>query len=234
MISKAKKTLHYIKKKGLILTFLKIWDYILFKGRSKKKAFKTMSICSDEFTVVTNPRGINLLYKDVLLTNNIGFHSALKNLEKWHDSTQPELYFQKLSSDKILAKQYCWNLPLTQYWEISLQSNKILWQVFLELENSIVIEEFKAGIILANVSLPEADEVDPDTKEILFKVKKNLSDITKLKFSVIDSINTSRIIIQNTNEFLNGRSIQAAILNEDLYSTGRHQMFKIMLESVLS
>jgi len=251
MISKIKKTVHYIKGKGLILTFLKIWDYILFKGKSKRKVFKTMSIYNDEFAVVTNPKGINLMYKNILLTNNIGFHSALKNLEKWHDSTQSEFYFQKLSSNQILAKQHWWNLPLTQYWKILLKNNKILWQVFLETENSIAIEEFKAGIILnafynrleiktADISLPKIDDtwrmtgIPPDTKEALFKAKKNLPNIPKLKFSIIDSINTSRVIVQNTNGFLNGRFIQAAILNEVLYNTGHHHMFKIMLEFVLS
>ncbi|MDP8233221.1 MAG: hypothetical protein P9M06_00235 [Candidatus Saelkia tenebricola] len=245
-----KKTFHHFKENGVLLTFMKTWDYVSFKIKSKKiKGLKTISVNANDIRVTANPTQIHINFKDISLTNNVGLSSRLKNLDKYHDSIQSKFSFQKLNNNKILVKQYWWNLPLTQLWEISLKSNTMIWEVFLNLENSISIEEFQSGIILNHTcinnqisvknrefSLPKTTNIKNivkfplNEKEVSFKIRDNSSEIGKLKFSIIDSINVSQIIIQNTTRFSNGYFVQAALLNEKIYNAGCHKIFKIVLE----
>ncbi len=217
-----RKTIKHLKQQGLIITIIKIFDYISFKKNLKRKHSFNPTVLNDSFLkIITNPKGINVFYKDINLTKNIGFHSAIRNLERWHDSTQSECTFEKKSDSFIIANISLWNLPIKQIWNISIENNKINWDILLDVENIVFLEELKFGVIID----PHYDILEVNSKENF------LPDIHK-EWQAIELLKESNVILKNKNDngiypafkfYFQGHSIDfnTIVQNMDAYSAAR-------------
>ena len=84
-----KKTHHYLRNKGLILTLLKIWDYILFQINVRKSKFTSVLLWDNPVAAVINSKNIKIIFqKDTICTCNSGFYLEIKNLDFWHDNNR--------------------------------------------------------------------------------------------------------------------------------------------------
>jgi len=244
-----KKITSFLREKGIIITFIKIFDYLIFKkAEKKKKKVVPILIFKDDITVVTNSNGIDLIVGKNFITNNCGFHSAVKNLEKWHDSTQAEFRFKR-EGDSLIVKERWWNLPLKCNWVFTLKKRSVIWKVTLIVENHIVIEEIKSGLIINNIY----DSLILDKKRLdlpwdnfqwqeMFKIKRktpltisikdSLLNFPDLKFKIIDSLYLSKTIVQNTDDHLNGRLLQAIMEGEVEYRPGEYRLFELEISII--
>ncbi|MDP8216559.1 MAG: hypothetical protein P9L98_04510 [Candidatus Kaelpia imicola] len=244
-----KKLPSFLKDKGIIITSIKIYEYLLFRtAERKKRKAKPLSILKDDITVITNSKGVSLIAGGRFITNNVGFHSAIKNLEKWHDSTQAEFKFIKRAGSLII-KEWWWNLPLKYKWVFTLKERSILWKGSLIVENYIMIEVIKTGLIVNNIydslvlgkkslDLPEKSlqwqEMDRIGKRTLLTlgVKDNPLSFPDLKFKIINSLYPCKMIVQNTDNYLNGRLLQMIMEDEREYRSGEYELFELEISVI--
>lgn len=237
-----KKTFYYFKTKGVILTLIKICDYMLYKIRKRKIKFNPITIIGDNVWLTTDPKGVNFGYQDKELTVNVGFHTSVKCIEKLHDSTQADWKFERVSQG-LLIKQRFWNLPLNQIWEIYLNEHRIFWTIVMDVENILILDEIKAGILLNSAYqiikingnkyyFPEINNGE------LFNIWENKSHFIiqtpsqcpDIKFSIRKSLYPANFVVQNMDQSLNGRLIQMGIFRTVELPAGKYRLAELELE----
>ncbi|MDD5614451.1 MAG: hypothetical protein PHQ54_05220, partial [Candidatus Omnitrophica bacterium] len=199
---------------------------------------KPLSLPGEDFYLISNLKGLNIISNGKRVTGNIGAHSAIKILEKWHDSTQAEFQFEK-NKDSLIVRQWCWNIPAVQRWVFTINKNIILWDSELEVENFMSIEEIKTGLILNScydkitigdntILLPDLNssweqiEIPSNTKEVLIGIDNNTLGFPDIVFK---SFLSGSIVIQNADKNINGRFVQASITEEKEYPAGKYNIF---------
>ncbi|GAH72293.1 unnamed protein product, partial [marine sediment metagenome] len=81
-------------------------------------------------------------YKDIELTKDRGLESVFKYQDNYYSSSQLSWQVEKPGPNKLIVKGTCSNLPLTQIWQLEiLEDNRINWQIEMETEEKIKIEE---------------------------------------------------------------------------------------------
>jgi hypothetical protein len=242
MMKLVKKIFYYFKTKGVILTLIKIWDYMLYKIRKRKIKFNPITIIGDNVWLTTNPRGVNFGHQDKELTVNVGFHTSVKCIEKLHDSTQADWKFERIGQG-LLIKQRFWNLPLNQVWKINLDKNKIYWSVVMDIENILILDEIRAGILVNSAYksikingkkyyFPEINDWEllgiwENKSHFIIQTPSQCPDI---KFSIQKSLYPANFVAQNTDRYLNGRLIQMGIFRAVELPVGKYRLAELELE----
>ncbi len=242
MMKLINKTYHYLKNKGLILTLLKIWDYIIYKLKIRKIKFTPVKVNQGNLGIISIPKGVNLECKDKNLTTNVGLHISIKCIEKLHDSTQADWEFRR-NTQGLIVKQRWWNLPLSHIWYITVHPNKIIWTITMEIENVLILDEIKVGILIKSdynkvkiddniYSFPEAKNWEllgiwENKNSLIFLTAQNYPEI---RFRILESLYPVSLIAQNTDEYLNGRLVQMGFLKTLEFPAGRYGLAKLEVE----
>lgn len=238
-----KKVIYYLRTKGVIGTFIKIWEYIVYIIKRKKSAFRPIIVKENNIWLVSNPKGMNFGYKEKELTVNVGFQSGIKCLEKLHDSTQADWEFER-SNHGLIAKQRWWNLPLNQIWYVTLSEDKISWTIILDVENILIIDEIKTGVLIngnyyktitvkeERFQFPESYNwellgVWQDKNSFILQGDSSTPDI---KFEIQKSLFPLSLIVQNTDSYIRGRLIQIGILTPLELSAGKYKLAELRME----
>lgn len=242
----------HLRENGLILSLLKVCDYLAFKLNRNENSLNPLTLKKGALWLVLNQKGISILHQEFTLTQNIGFHSAIKNLETLHDSTQADWEILFGSESRMVLAQRWWNLPIQQLWEVSLEGeNRIRWITQMIVENIISLEEIKLGIILhplyswvkiseREIPLPSLDQEWAKAElgipqaeignEIILKNEGGETRFPSFKFSVGEAFAPYEFIVQNTNNYLNGRYLQLGFLNEQEFPSGKYKLAEIYIE----
>ncbi len=244
-----KKLIFFLRDQGVVVTVIKTYEYLSFKIIEKKnKRTKPLLILKDDITVITNFKGVSLMVAGKFITNSVGFYSAIKNLEKWHDSTQAEFKFVK-KSNSLIIQEWWWNLPLKYNWIFTLKENSIIWKGSIVIENCIMVEEMKVGLIVNNIydSLILDQKIFGLTKKnfqwqettnikrdslLTLGVKDNPLNFPNIQFNVVNSLYPCKTIVQNTDNYLNGRLLQAVMEGETEYLPGKYDIFELEISII--
>jgi len=237
-----KKFVHHLRTKGVIYTFIRTWEYILYKLRERKSKFRPITVKENDLWLVSNPKGVKFGYGGKELTVNVGLHTSVKCIEKLHDSTQADWEFEEINQ-KLIAKQRWWNLPMHQIWYITLSKNKISWTVILNVENIMILEEIKAGILTngdyKNITINGKRYQFPESYnwELLggWQDKNSLilqgnSSIPDIRFEVRKSLFPISLIAQNTDNHLRGRLVQIGIFTPVELPAGKYELVELRME----
>jgi hypothetical protein len=248
-----KKFIFIKREKGFIYALIKVVDYLNFLYKKKKIASKINILNEDRITLIAKNSSLNIYWDNKPITSNVGLHSAILNLETWHDSTKADWKIHSFD-DKMKISLRFWNLPITQFWTFKLDKNSINWKIEMEVEEYLLIEQIKAGlIILPNytiwmtkrrggkfppISNWEKVWLKNDEKIIFLSEDGPLHvsgiDISSLYLpALIFKINATKFnqepILQNTDKFINGRFLQTAIASGKEYIPAMYEIFDIKI-----
>jgi len=91
---------------------------------------------------------VKLYYKDVELTKESGLISGFSYQSELYDSSQAIWQVEKANPNELTATA-CWpGIPIKQTWHFILKDNQIDWQIELETEKEIELENLQARIFL--------------------------------------------------------------------------------------
>jgi len=205
------------------MTLIKSYDYLSFKTAERNiKKIRPLLIRREGITLSTNPKGVDLISDNISITKNIGFHGAIKNLEKWHDSTQADFNFLK-KEDSLIVESWWWNVPIKCKWVITAKSRSIMWSTILMVENCITIEEIKVGLIIDE----SYNDFFLNENNLAVSANSILPNIPSLKFKVIESLYPCKTIAGNLNTHNNSGLLQVVIEDELEFESGEYKLFKL-------
>ncbi|MFH1778052.1 MAG: radical SAM protein [Candidatus Omnitrophota bacterium] len=93
---------------------------------------------------------LKIYLKNEEITESIGLNSSFKVLNTWHDSSKSKWQAKKSVLNKVrLIKQWLY-LPITQFWDITLEDKKtLLINIEMDIEEEIEIEAQKVTLLLS-------------------------------------------------------------------------------------
>jgi hypothetical protein len=221
-----KKLICFLRENGIIITILKINDYLSFKISGLKiKRIKPLSLENDFIKLKAELKGMSLTFQDNPEAGAIGFYAAVKNLEAWHDSAEADFSFQK-KADSLIVKPHLWNIPLDWDWTVTLKDRGLIWRGALEVENCILTEGIKAGFVINSVY--QEIVLSKDYRTLM--AKSPLSNIPNLNLKLIDACYCFEVKAESLNCDENeNKIIEIAIKDELKFKSGKYQLFNLEL-----
>lgn len=246
VVNLIKKLDKSLREKGVICTGIKTVEYLTYLYRKTKTKPRTYTLKNGDLMLVIKDRGVDLLYKNTPLTQNVGFYSAVKNLGQWHDSTKSDWRVVSLDKNFIKLHLSYWNLPLNEVWKLNLiSSREIIWALQIEIENYLALEEVKAGLSL----IPSYDKVKigkgeyslPDlikgkewekiplngTSEVMLYSER--SALPCIRFKILAPRENVKIAALNSKLNIKGRFIEAVLDNKVEYPMGKYDLFTLKM-----
>ncbi|MBU1088063.1 MAG: radical SAM protein [Candidatus Omnitrophica bacterium] len=179
---------------------------------------------NDKLKLLADKGKLRIFWRDQELTTNIGMHTALFSSGRWYDSGKMKWVSSKLSTDKLRIDIDFKPFPAQQTWDIYFEDDKtISWQVNTLLKEAVQIDEHKAGCMLTGKYRRWFNSFEeglfPEKFGFWHDIIRNRdgdafgtfpeNNLPGIMFLIDDN---SLSLIQNTDEHIKGRVLQAEIL----------------------
>ncbi|MBU1925225.1 MAG: radical SAM protein [Candidatus Omnitrophica bacterium] len=195
---------------------------------------------------------LRIFWKNKELTTNIGMHTAISSNHQWYYSGYLKVDWQvnKISNDHFkITLNFEPFFPASQIWDLKLAGGKAInWNIMMQLKKTVSIEERKTGLILR----PEYKRwfnsfeqgLFPEAFTIWHDVIRNRDGDVFGVFpedgrpAVMFTVDGNHLsLIQNSDKNVNGRALQAQILEIDetkQYQAREFEFFKGKIEIIES
>ncbi|MBN3037903.1 MAG: ABC transporter ATP-binding protein [Candidatus Omnitrophica bacterium] len=100
--------------------------------------------------LIFNSGRLFMNWRDELLTPHSGAYSAFRIASRWYSSLQANWQVSKDGQKKLIAKGKFYQLALTQIWRLEIVDNAINWNIEMQWQEPLQIQEGHTNILLSN------------------------------------------------------------------------------------
>jgi len=208
-MSKLKKIKIYYSQGGFCYLSKRFINYFVFL--IKKRKLITL-IKLDKLKAIGGEKGVKIFWGDKEVTNHHGFFVAFQVLTQWHESSEGIWKVSRVNERELEAIIRWKCIPISQIWNIKiLNSNQIIWNMKLHVEQDMEIDECKIGVLLS-----------PDYKRWISTYEEgNFPKIKNWEKIKLEDSNSKFIGVRNykeVNNFLPGFFMEFPDTNFDINS----------------
>ncbi|MFH2136941.1 MAG: radical SAM protein [Candidatus Omnitrophota bacterium] len=253
------KLMSSLVEQGVVLTAIKILRFIIrrvffFPLRVKQLFTRKLWIIEEivgtrDLRLKFGEGRVKVFWKDKEISKDVGLTTSLHYGDCWFDSTQANWKLEKQSGDKIKVKLKWDEVPVRQEWDIEIiEDRQIKWVSTLQVEKSVQLLEYKAGIMVSDsytkwrddlgigkfpkISGWEEIELYNSNSAVLRVIadegKGGKTDLPELEMrSACDLENNTYPQIQNTDCKINARILQMRKLKIAQFTPGDYKYFDL-------
>ncbi len=148
-----------LAERGVLKTGLKVLRFLIrkiffFPGRIRNFLGKNLwiieeVISSGSIKIKFGEGQVRVYWKDREISKGVGLTTSFYYGHRWFDSSQANWKLEKGSEDAITVKLNWDDVPVRQYWKISIGSDQsISWTAEMEVKRAVQLLEYKSGIML--------------------------------------------------------------------------------------
>ena len=101
-----------------------------------------------DLEVVLNHGRLSVFRAGREVTAPAGMQVRLQCMEQWQDSSSAEWEIVDRRPDGCSARGRMGRLPLSHIWDLRIEDGRLIWQVALECEHEVAIQEYSADVTL--------------------------------------------------------------------------------------
>lgn len=136
----------HLKSGGLFYSFWRGIKYFIFFIKRQRDRFKQPpknTIFKEKLKIICSDCGINIFWNNSEVTKGAGLNVGINTLGLWTDSTKADWQVLEKGKDYLKVKVIFRELPLSQIWILQIKDEEITWQIDLEIEEWLHIDEFR-------------------------------------------------------------------------------------------
>lgn len=146
-------------EKGVLKTVMKVLRFFIkniffIPGRIRNFLSKNLWIIEEvilngSIKIKFGEGQVRLFWKDREISKGVGLTTSFYYGERWYDSSQANWKLEKESANAITVKLNWDEVPVRQYWKISVSSDHdIHWTTEMDVKRAVQLLEYKSGIML--------------------------------------------------------------------------------------
>ena len=104
------------------------------------------TVAAGALEAITNHGQLSSFWKQQEVTTPLGMQTQINSMGQWHSSTLAEWQVLERGESHCLAKGQMAKLPVTWYWDLTLEQGKMIWKIAIHCERDMDIKHMNIAM----------------------------------------------------------------------------------------